>query len=51
MYGKGQVAEDGTPKMPAWGHVFDNLKSDPNRLEEHLRVLTDYIASIQDAKR
>jgi hypothetical protein len=23
----------------------------PNRLEEHLRVLTDYIESIQEAKR
>jgi mono/diheme cytochrome c family protein len=51
MYSKSQVAGDGTPNMPAWGHVIDNLKSDPNRLEEHLRVLTDYIESIQEAKR
>jgi len=38
----------GTPDMPAWGHAFDSLKSNPKRLEESLRNLTAYIESIQD---
>ena len=48
MYSNGLVPAEGIPNMPAWGHVWDNLKSDPHRLEECLRAVTVYIQSIQE---
>jgi mono/diheme cytochrome c family protein len=44
----GKIAAHGTPDMPAWGHAFDSLKSNPKRLEQRLRDLTGYIESIQE---
>ena len=51
VYSKDLPAAHGTPDMPAWGDVFDNLKSEPQRLEQHLRGLTAYIESIQEPKK
>ena len=51
IYCKGSIPAHGTPDMPAWGHVFDSLKSEPKRLEQHLRDLTAYIESIQATNR
>ena len=48
---KGSIPAHGTPDMPAWGHAFDNLKSNPKRLEQRLRDLTAYIESIQEPKK
>jgi mono/diheme cytochrome c family protein len=51
VYTKGSIPAHGTPDMPAWGHAFDNLKSNPKRLEQRLRDLTAYIESIQEPKK
>jgi mono/diheme cytochrome c family protein len=48
VYSKQVLPAHGTPDMPAWGHAFDILKSNPKRLEESLRNLTAYIESIQE---
>lgn len=48
---KGLIPAHGTPEMPAWGHAFDSLKSEPKRLEQRLRDLTAYIESIQEQKK
>jgi mono/diheme cytochrome c family protein len=50
MYSTGLVSAYVAPRMPAWGHVFDNLKADPGRLSASLYNVTAYIESIQ-AKR
>ena len=47
IYSKAPIPAHGTPKMPAWGDVFYNLKSDPKALEARVRDLTAYIGSIQ----
>jgi len=51
VYGQGLIPAHGTPNMPGWGNVFDNLKSNPKRLQEDLRNLTGYIESIQEPKK
>jgi len=51
MYSQGVLPAYGTPQMPLWGHVFDDLKSDPQRLSESLRNVTAYIESIQQPMR
>jgi mono/diheme cytochrome c family protein len=51
VYSKGLIPAHGTPDMPAWGHVFDRLKSNPQRLDQQLRDLTAYIESMQESKR
>lgn len=51
VYSKISIPAHGTPDMPAWGHVFDRLKSNPTRLEQQLRDLTAYIESIQESKK
>jgi len=51
VYSKGSIPAHGTPDMPAWGHAFDSLKSDPKRLEQRLRDLTAYIESIQEPNK
>ena len=51
VYFKGSIPAHGTPDMPAWGNVFYLLKSNPKRLEEHVRDLTAYIESIQTTKK
>ena len=48
---RGAIAAHGAPEMPAWGHAFDNLKSNPKRMEQQLRDLTAYIESIQERAR
>jgi mono/diheme cytochrome c family protein len=45
---KGSIPAHGTPEMPAWGHVFDSLKSNPKRLEQRLRDLTAFLESIHE---
>ena len=50
IYSKDAVRAHGTPEMPAWGDVFYNLKSDPKLLEQRVRDLTGYIASLQQSK-
>jgi mono/diheme cytochrome c family protein len=45
---KGSIIAHGTSEMPAWGHVFDNMKSDQKRHEQSVRELTAYIESIQE---
>ena len=45
---KTSIAAHGTPDMPAWGHAFDSLKSNPKRLEESVRNLIAYIESVQN---
>ena len=51
VYSKDLIAAHGTPEMPAWGHVFDSLKSNPKRLEQRLRDLNAYIESLQEPKK
>lgn len=51
VYSKDLIRAHGTPEMPAWGHAFDSLKSNPKRLEQRLRDLTAYIESIQEPKK
>jgi len=48
---RGSIPAHGTPEMPAWGHAFDNLKSNPKRMEQQVRDLTAYIESIQERER
>ena len=48
---KGSIPAHGTPDMPAWGHAFDSLKSNPKLLEQRLRDLTGYIESIQEPRK
>jgi mono/diheme cytochrome c family protein len=51
IYNKDSIPAHGTPDMPAWGNVFYLLKSRPKILEERVRDLTAYIASIQTIKK
>jgi hypothetical protein len=47
IYNKKPIPGHGTPDMPAWGNVFYNQKSNPQRLEARVRDLTAYIESLQ----
>ena len=51
VYSKGAIPAHGTPDMPAWGHAFDSLKSNPGLLEQRLRDLTAYIEAMQEPKK
>jgi mono/diheme cytochrome c family protein len=51
IFSKDSISAHGTPDMPAWGDVFYSLKSNPKRLEQHVRDLTAYIESIQEPKK
>jgi mono/diheme cytochrome c family protein len=51
VFTKGSISAHGVPDMPGWGHAFDDLKSNPKRLEQQLRDLTAYIESIQETKK
>jgi mono/diheme cytochrome c family protein len=34
VFTRGSIPAHGAPDMPGWGHAFDNLKSNPKRMEQ-----------------